>query len=111
MNTKNSIIAVLISLLLISPAALALDLQKAKQQGLVGEMVNGYLGSPRGSASAEVKALMTEINAKRKKKYLQIAAKQGIALGVVEKLAGEKARNKTQAGQFIQTADGKWKKR
>ncbi|MBX2858423.1 MAG: YdbL family protein [Cellvibrionaceae bacterium] len=111
MNTKISIIALLVSLLVLSPAGFALDLQQAKNQGLVCEKVNGYLGYRKGSASAEVKALVGDINAKRKMKYAQISAKQGVSLDVVEKLAGQKAQNKTKPGHFIQTADGKWKKR
>lgn len=107
----TKILAWLIALILVAPSAFALELQTAKAQGLVGERANGYLGSPKASASAEVKALIAEINAKRKKKYAEIAAKQGIKLNVVEKLAGEKAQKKTKSGHFIQAPNGAWQKR
>ncbi len=91
--------------------AFALDIQEAKDNGLVGEMANGYLGSPQSSPSADVLALIEDINSKRKEKYVEVAREQGIPLAAVEKLAGEKAFSKTQSGHYIKLPDGGWRKK
>jgi len=87
----------------------AIDLQTAKSQGLVGEMPSGYLGVV--SPSAEVKALVQEINQKRKTAYLKIAKKNQLSLAQVAEMAGKKAISKTPSGQYIQTAAGKWERK
>ncbi|MEH6503623.1 MAG: YdbL family protein [Cycloclasticus sp.] len=98
-------------LISVSTTSFALDLQSAKGKGLVGETPSGYLADPAGTASAEVKALMQDINAKRKVKYAEIAAKVGKPLGVVEQLAGKKAIEKTETGRLVQLPDGSWVKK
>lgn len=96
-------------LLLITQTAYAIDLQSAKSQGLVGESANGYLEAVEGP-SAEVKALITDINEQRKQKYLEIAARNNISLKDVEQLAGKKAIEKSEAGSYIKDG-GAWKKK
>lgn len=96
-------------LLLIAQTAFAIDLQTAKSQGLVGESSNGYLEAVK-APSAEVQALMKEINDKRKQKYLEIAARNKITLKDVEQLAGKKAIEKSEAGSYIKV-DGTWKQK
>jgi hypothetical protein len=89
--------------------ALAIDLQTAKQQGVVGETLTGYLG-PVVEPSPEIKELIADINAGRKAKYQEIAAKNGISLDKVEKLAGQKAIEKTMRGQYVKIG-GDWRKK
>ena len=60
-------------------ASWALSLQEAKAQGLVGEQANGYLAAVKSDASADVKALVDDINVKRKEKYQSIAIAMGDA--------------------------------
>ncbi len=98
-------------LTLCSAFTFALDLSTAKQKGWVGEQVNGYLGAPQGSVNGEVAALISDINAKRKQKYKEIAAKVGKPLATVEQLAGEKTIAKTVPGNYVQLPDGKWVKK
>lgn len=98
--------------LLVSVAAWALELDQAKSQGLVGEQVNGYLGVVASQPSAEVRALVQDINAKRRQAYQRIANDNGIALEQVAALAGKKAIEKTPRGQYVQDpASGSWMKR
>lgn len=97
--------------LTLSAVCFALDLQAAKDKGLVGETPSGYLASPSSSPSGEVKALIADINGKRKAKYQEVAAKVGKSLSIVEQLAGEKALEKTEAGHYIQLPTGKWTKK
>ena len=103
---------ILIGALLMAGAVsvFAMDLDQAKQQGLVGEQMNGYLGIVSG-ASAEVKALVSDINDKRKQNYQSIAKKNSLDLGTVEKLAGQKAIERTAPGNFVQSSSGSWVKK
>jgi uncharacterized protein YdbL (DUF1318 family) len=89
----------------------AMDLQQAKEKGLVGEQPNGYLGLVGNTASADVKAMMNNINSLRRKEYKSIAQRNKTELQVVEKLAGKKAIEKTPAGQYVRLPSGQWLKK
>ena len=89
----------------------ALSLQDAKAQGLVGEQPNGYLGLVKTNASADVTAMMNNINTERKKAYQAIAQRNNTALNVVEALAGKKAIERTPAGQYVRLPSGQWLKK
>jgi len=98
------------SLLMISQLSLALTLDEAQSQGLLGENASGYLEmTPRGNAEAQ--SLMKTINGKRKEKYQSIAIKQKTDLKSIEKIAGEKITKKLSAGEFFKDSDGKWHKK
>lgn len=92
--------------LLLSFSAFALGLSEAKDQGLVGEQMNGLLGVVEVSAQAT--QLVNDINAKRLVKYKQIAEKNAMTVKQVSILAGEKTIKKTPAGQYIKNASGQW---
>jgi len=89
----------------LSSPVMALDLQTAKAQGLVGEMQTGYLGAVK--SSADVNALVSKVNNARKQHYKKIAKRNNTSLDVVEVLAGKKAIDKASRGHFIQSASGK----
>jgi len=97
--------------LLISGSALAMDLSTAKDQGYVGEQINGYLGLVNASAPADVKALVQDINSKRKAHYQSIATRNGVSVSEVAKLTARKVIDKAQSGHYVQGADGQWTKR
>lgn len=102
----------IIAILLVTSGSMsvwALSLDEAKTQGLVGEQQNGYLGVIK--SSAEVEALVKDINSKRKSKYQEIASERGAPLDSVEKLAGRKAIEKAAAGVFIKPNGSDWKKK
>lgn len=94
----------------VTSVAAALELGDAKQQGMVGEKLDGYLGIVQSSPSADLRNLVEEVNAARRQKYEEIAKQNGTSVETVEVLAGEKAIEKTQAGHYVQTATG-WKKK
>ncbi len=87
----------------------ALDLQQAKQQGLIGERPDGLLGAV--VSSAEVNQIVKDINGQRIGKYKQIAGKNNMSYKQVSVLAGEKTMQKTPSGQFILNAAGQWVKK
>jgi len=101
--SKRILSALALSLLIALPA-FALELGDAKSQGLVGETNSGYLAAVK--PSADVTALIEKINSKRKAYYQNIANKNSISLEAVEVRAGQKAIEKTPAGEFINTGAG-----
>lgn len=88
-----------------------LTLEEAKTQGIVGERPNGYLGVVRPGASAEVQALVDDINQKRRQTYVDIARRNATSLEAVEMLAGKTAIDNTRPGNFVQLASGQWVKK
>ena len=104
---KKSTCALLISTMAFS--AWAISLGDAKEQGLVGEMPNGYLGIVVNSA--ETKSLVTSVNKKRKDIYINLARKNKITMQQVTALAGKKALAKTQSGHLTKNAAGQWVKK
>ncbi|MDH3346964.1 MAG: YdbL family protein [Desulfobulbaceae bacterium] len=97
------------SLLLFCHTAFAMDLQVAKNQGLVGETTTGYLAAVK-APSAEVQALIKDINGKRKAHYLKIAQKNNTPLATIESMAGTTAMKKSKPGHYIKQG-GKWQKK
>jgi len=111
-NLTNTIIKTLAFALLVSTVAFsawAISVADAKQQGLVGEMSNGYLGVV--VESAETKSLVAEVNKKRKSIYMNLARKNKITMQQVTLLAGKKSYAKTQSGHFIKNSSGQWIKK
>ena len=102
-------VAVLL-LILAFQGAWAIELHAAKEQGLVGEANTGYLEAI-GSPSAEVKALVAEVNAKRKAEFERTAKKTGATLVQVRARFYELAVERTQPGHYYQDASGSWKKK
>ena len=100
--------SLLIASLFFSSIVFAIGLDAAKDQGLVGEKDNGYLGLVVNQNDAQ--SLIDDINAKRKAVYVELAAKNGITLQQVEKLAAKKAYEKTSSGHYL-WVDGQWTKK
>jgi uncharacterized protein YdbL (DUF1318 family) len=107
--------AALLLLLNLSLPAAALNLNEAmsaldgaKISGQLGEMPNGYLGVVKGDDQAA--AIARLINQARRSEYQKLAAQNGIQLSDVEAIAGQKALDKTPAGQYIQV-QGQWQKK
>ncbi|ATG76704.1 YdbL family protein [Pseudoalteromonas sp. 1_2015MBL_MicDiv] len=109
MNTKKKLnIITLVSAVCMSFSAWAISLYDAKNQGLVGEDSSGYLGLV--VQNAEAKAVVDDINAKRKAQYLKLAKKNNLSLSQVEALAAAKTIEKTQSGHYVEV-NGNWVKK
>jgi len=96
-------------ILTVTFSAWATSLDQAKNDGLVGEMSNGYLGVV--VSSSEIKTLVSNINIKRKALYLKLAHKNKLTMTQITDLAGKKAIAKTQSGHFIKKSSGDWVKK
>lgn len=105
MKLITTIKSIIFGAILFSTFAFAIELDTAKEKGLVGEQQNGYLGVV--VESREVMELINDINAKRKAKYQELATKNGITLEQVEILAAKKAYEKTKSGHYLQV-NGQW---
>jgi len=109
MNTKKKLnIITLLSAVCMSFSVWAISLDDAKNQGLVGEDSSGYLGLV--VQNAEAKAVVDDINAKRKAQYLKLAKKNNLSLSQVEALAAAKTIEKTQSGHYVEV-NGNWVKK
>jgi len=106
---KISLVFVLLLNLVFVLNGFCLSLDEAKSKGLVGEMQTGYLGEV--VSSKEGHAVVDDINSKRRQKYQEIAKSNGTALAAVEQLAGKKAIENTQSGNFIKLPSGQWVKK
>jgi uncharacterized protein len=89
-------------------AAHAIDLNEAKRSGLVGETTEGYVDVVNPAAPAEVRALVDDVNARRRAEYERIARENGISLEEVEVLAALKAIERTQPGGWVRV-EGVWR--
>jgi uncharacterized protein len=96
----------------VSLPVLAMNLQQAmaalgqaKEQGLVGEQANGYLGAVKNSGNAG--DIVKLINDARRNEYTRLAQQNNIAVSDVEAMAGKKAIERTSSGHYI-LLDGIW---
>lgn len=98
-------------LVLGAPVASAGSLDGAKAAGQLGEGPDGYLHLVDSGAPNDVKALMKDINGKRRQKYQEIAKSRGAPSEAVAAQAGAKLVERAPAGQYVLDAGGKWKKK
>jgi len=89
--------------------AWAIDLSTAKSQGLVGERADGYL-QVMGSGGGDVQKLVTDINAKRRAAYAEIAKKNNVSVDQVGRLTAPKAFSESPPGTYVETASG-WQRK
>jgi uncharacterized protein YdbL (DUF1318 family) len=110
MITMKQIFAA-IGLLLILQNAWAIAIGDAKAQGLVGEANTGYIAAVHAPASAEVRALIADVNAKRKAEFQETARKNSTTLAQVANRFYELAVQRTARGNYYQDSNGRWKKK
>ncbi|MFB3118365.1 MAG: YdbL family protein, partial [Myxococcota bacterium] len=92
-------------------AANAATLDSAKSAGQIGESVDGYVHLVDENAPADVKALVKDVNNKRREKYQSIAKKRGAPVEDVATLAGAKLVERAPAGQYVMDSNAKWRKK
>lgn len=108
MKLRAAAFGILLSLTVASPA-FALDLKQARETGRVGETTQGYIAAIK--SSADVDALVADVNAQRKQEYTRISKENGEGVDIVAKLAAEQIINNLAEGSLYQGPDGTWKKR
>lgn len=101
----------LVALVVMAAAAWAGPLDKPKQDGLIGERPDGYLGFVVDEVPAEIKKLVDHTNEARRAEYEEVAKENGTSLEAVEAVFGEKLIARQPPGTYVMTADGKWIKK
>jgi uncharacterized protein YdbL (DUF1318 family) len=116
---KNSVEMTIAALLLGATATSAVAFQagrdpayqSARQSGLVGEKADGYLGFV-SSPSPAIKALVEDINIKRRAAYSKEALANGATIEEMALRTGCRLiAERTVAGEKYQTPSGQWKTR
>ncbi len=104
----------LLSVLILALAfqsAWAIDIHSAKDQGLVGEANTGYLAAVKSPPSAEVQALLRDVNAKRRAQFERTAKSTGATTEQVRVRFYQLAVQKTRKGHYYQDGNGRWQKK
>ncbi len=109
MILKKSLVG--IALIMLLQNAWAIDIRSAKAEGLVGEANSGFIAAVQTPASAEVRALISDVNQKRRKQFKSTAVKTGTTVAQVAHRFYELAVRKTAPGNYYQDAGGRWKKK
>lgn len=89
--------------------AFAIDLETARNKGLIGEVDNGYIAIPPG-ATQEAKGLVESVNQQRRAVYADIAAKTGISSDAAGQRTFEKRSPEFPVGTWMQMK-GVWSKK
>lgn len=101
---KSTLIALGLAIAL---PALAITLNEARSQGLVGEANSGYIAVVNESSPA-LEKLVAEVNSKRKREYAAIAKRNGIDISQVAARAAEKLEQRVSPGEYYQDNRGRW---
>ena len=91
--------------------AFALSLQEAKSGGLVGERNDGYLGYVITPPRGDVKAVVKEVNNKRRAKFIESAKSNNLKTEQVANRFYQRAMQATEKGNYYQDTGGTWVKK
>lgn len=100
--------AAAIALLLAAVAWGASPLDAAKDAGVVGERRNGYIGLVVKNPTADQKALVKDVNARRRAHYKKIADGSGATADQVAARAAQRLIREAKPGHYVQAAGGEW---
>ena len=78
-------------------SAFALNLQEAREKGILHENPDGYVSVVK--SSGEASALATQVNAERKAEYQRISKENGQPVNVVAKVAAGEIAKKLSGGK------------
>lgn len=112
-RTFFAALALALSSLMFAPMASAGDPQidAAKDRGIVGEQLDGYLGFVKlDGAEPSLKRKVDEINAKRRALYQQLANESGASPAQVAMVTGEKQIKKAAPDAMVVDVSGAWVK-
>lgn len=111
MKTLTKFALTIVTTLFLTAQAFAANLGQLKDQGIVGELSNGYVGIvAQNKATPEVKALVEEVNDKRRQIYANQAKKNNKSLAEIEAIAARRNIDRTESGHYIKVGGG-WQKK
>ncbi len=92
-----------------SASAASAIVEQAKDECIVGEQADGYLGIVKGaSADAELRREVRDINQRRKTYYADIARRNGVSVEVTAVLTAEKLIGQAGPGHCVRDQSGAW---
>jgi uncharacterized protein len=97
--------------MMFSSVAVALSLDEAKAQGVVGEKLDGYVAAVNAAPPADVQALVTATNDGRRKVYADLATRNKLNVEAVGALSAEKLHANAGSGHYLQNQAGQWVKK
>ncbi len=103
-------------LMLVPLAAVALTLDEAREQGLVGEDSTGYVAAVSPNPTQTVRALVTEVNDKRRAVYERVAkqtstASDPVTADDVARIGAPKLFDKAPPGTYLRLQGQAWQKK
>lgn len=110
MNYKKYLFSFALMLALTSANVVALTLDEARGQGLVGETFSGYIELVQPNHK-QAQILVNEVNQARKAQYVQIAKTNQVTPESIARLAGEKLVARANQGEFVKGINGQWVKK
>jgi hypothetical protein len=87
------------------------QIEAAKDQGVVGERIDGYLGIVNGGADASLIRRVQDINNKRRAVYDDLAEQTNTTTEQVARVTGEKLIGQAGRGEYIMGESGNWTKK
>ncbi|NNE84005.1 MAG: YdbL family protein [Alphaproteobacteria bacterium] len=97
--------------LLLIPAgvvARADALDDARAQGAIGERFDGFAAVRDPGASPDIRKLVEDINAKRRKLYNDVSTKEGTTIDAVGRIYARQIVGIVPAGTWILNENGQW---
>lgn len=91
-------------------SAFALTVDEAKERGVLGETLSGYLAVVNGG-NTEASQLAEQVNREREKKYSEIASKNNLKTHDVARIAGQKLVERASSGEYVRGINGQWLKK
>ena len=85
-------------------------LDQARAAGIVGERYDGYALVRDPNASADVRNLVAEVNAKRKQVYEARAASEGVSVGQVGRVYAQEILEAAPPDTWFLLESGEWVK-
>ena len=85
--------------------------ERAKDEGRVGERGDGFLAPIDASPEPSVRTLVDDVNARRASTYRAIASENGVGEADVGALAGDLLIGRAGYRHWVQGSDGSWVRR
>lgn len=105
---KGLLLAAMLAVLPAGDIARADALDDARTSGTIGERFDGYLVLRDPSAPASARQLVEDINAKRRKLYTDVSAREGATIEAVGRIYAREIIGNVPSGTWIQQENGQW---
>ena len=90
-------------------AAASAQIENAKDNCIIGEQADGYLGFvPGANASAELRREVRDVNQQRKAVYADIANRTDVTVDIAATRTAARLVNEAKRGQCVRDANGAW---